>query len=64
LCFRCIDYESGYCQDGTDLILKSAHEFHPQRAFGGALLLLVLDGLLALERFFGRLIGASDTSAH
>jgi len=33
-----------------DLMLKSAHEYDPQRVFGGALLLLVLGGLLALER--------------
>jgi uncharacterized membrane protein (DUF373 family) len=47
-----------------DLMLKSAHEYDPQRVFGGALLLLVLGGLLALERYFGRLSGVSDTSAH
>ena len=32
------------------LILKSAHEFEWQQVFGNALLLLVLGGLLALER--------------
>jgi uncharacterized membrane protein (DUF373 family) len=47
-----------------DLMLKSAHEFEQQRVFGSALLLLVLGGLLALERYFGRLSGTSDTSAH
>jgi uncharacterized membrane protein (DUF373 family) len=47
-----------------DLMLKSAHEFERQRVFGGAVLLLVLGGLLALERYFGQLSGASDTSAH
>ena len=48
-----------------DLILKSAHaEFEMQRLIGSAVLLLVLGGLLASERYFGRLSGASDTSAH
>jgi uncharacterized membrane protein (DUF373 family) len=47
-----------------DLMLKSAHEFGLQRVLGGALLLLVLGGLLALERYFGQLNGASDISAH
>jgi uncharacterized membrane protein (DUF373 family) len=47
-----------------DVMLKSAHEFDLQRILGVALLLLVLGGLLALERHFGRLSGASDTSAH
>ena len=48
-----------------DLILKSAHEeFEVQRLLGSAVLLLVLGGLLASERYFGQLSGASDTSAH
>jgi uncharacterized membrane protein (DUF373 family) len=47
-----------------DLILKSAHEFERERVFGTAVLLLVLGSLLALERYFGRFSGASDTSAH
>jgi uncharacterized membrane protein (DUF373 family) len=47
-----------------DLILRWAHEYVEPRVLGSALLLLVLGGLLAMERYFGRLSGASDTSAH
>ena len=47
-----------------DLILKSAHEFEQERVVGTAVLLLVLGSLLALGRHFGRISGASDTSAH
>lgn len=48
-----------------DLILKSApEEFAVQRLLGSAVLLLVLGGLLASERYFGRFSGACDTSAH
>ena len=47
-----------------DVMLKSAHEFDLHRILGVALLLLVLGGLLALERYFGQVGGASDTSAY
>jgi uncharacterized membrane protein (DUF373 family) len=48
-----------------DVILKNAHEFEWHRILGNAVLLIVLGGLLALERRSGRARHAfSDTSAH
>lgn len=47
-----------------ELILKSAHHFEAARVYSSAALLLVLGALLAMERYFGRLSGTSDTSAH
>ena len=46
------------------LLLSSAQEFDVERVLGDSVLLLVLGALLAMERFFGRLSGATDTSAH
>jgi uncharacterized membrane protein (DUF373 family) len=46
------------------LLLSSAQAFDVQRVLGDSLLLLVLGALLAMERLFGRLSGATDTSAH
>ena len=47
-----------------DLELRGAHEFEGPRCFASVMLLLVLGGLQALERYFGRLNNTSEISAH
>ena len=48
-----------------EIMLKGAHEFEGLRLLGLSLLLVVLGGLLALERWMGRWRNdASETNAH
>ena len=47
-----------------EVMLKGAHEFEPLRLLGLSLLLVVLGGLLAMERWMGRLRNeVSETDA-
>jgi uncharacterized membrane protein (DUF373 family) len=47
-----------------ELVLRGAHEFEEARVIASSVLLLVLGGLLAMERYFGQFESTSDTSAH